>query len=85
MGFSAIPAKMDGPLLLPTLTLSSQYSHAGLIQLSIPWDILLLDTAAATEVRLVRLPLVNFYRGSGKQVVTSKLEGTGWTSNGAPF
>jgi hypothetical protein len=71
MGFSAIPPRMDSTLLLPTLTLASQHSDAGLIQLSIPWDVLLIDTAAATEVRLVRLPLVNFYRGSGKKIVVA--------------
>ena len=71
MGFSAIPPKMDTSLLLQTLTLASQHSDAGLIQLSIPWDVLLIDTAAATEVRIVRLPLVNFYRGSGKKIVVA--------------
>lgn len=71
MGFSAIPPKMDTSLLIPTLTLAAQHSDAGLIQLSIPWDILLIDTAAATEVRIVRLPLVNFYRGSGKKIVVA--------------
>lgn len=71
MGFSAIPPKMDTSLLIPTLTLAAQHSDAGLIQLSIPWDILLADTAAATEVRIVRLPLVNFYRGSGMKIVVA--------------
>ena len=71
MGFSALPPKLDTSLLIPTLTLSSQHSDAGLIQLSIPWDVLLIDTAAATEVRLVRLPLVNYYRGSGKKIVVA--------------
>ncbi|MEO8202188.1 MAG: hypothetical protein ABI679_16775 [Gemmatimonadota bacterium] len=71
MGFSALPPRADTSLLIPTLTLSSQHSDAGLIQLSIPWDILLADTAAATEVRIVRLPLVNYYRGSGKKIVVA--------------
>jgi hypothetical protein len=71
MGFSALPPSLDTTLLLPTLTLSSQHSDAGLIQLSIPWDILLADTAAATEVRIVRLPLVNFYRATGKTIVVA--------------
>jgi hypothetical protein len=71
MGFSAIPPRMDTSLLIPTLQLAVLHSDAGLIQLSIPWDVLLLDTAAATEVRVVRLPLVNFYRGSGKKIVVA--------------
>ena len=71
MGFSAIPPSPDTTLLLQTLTLSNQHSDAGLIQLSIPWSVLLMDTAAATEVRLVRLPLVNYYRGNGHKVVVA--------------
>lgn len=71
MGFSALPPRMDTTLLLATLNLAVQHSDAGLIQLSIPWDILLADTAAATEVRLVRLPLVNFYRASGMHIVVA--------------
>lgn len=71
MGFSAIPPRMDTAIVLPTLTLAAAHSDAGLIQLSIPWQVLLDDTAAATEVRVVRLPLVQFYRGSGMQVVVT--------------
>lgn len=71
MGFSAIPPAPDTALLIPTLTLANQHSDAGLVQLSIPWTILLADTAAATEVRVVRLPLVNFYRGTGRKIVVA--------------
>jgi hypothetical protein len=71
MGFSPIPPRLDTTLLVPTLTLAAQHSDAGLIQLSIPWDVLLADTAAATEVRLVRLPLVNYYRSTGRSIVVA--------------
>jgi hypothetical protein len=71
MGFSAIPPRADTALLLPTLTLAAQHSDAGLIQLSIPWTVLLDDTAAATEVRIVRLPLVEYYRGTGRSIVVA--------------
>ncbi len=71
MGFSAIPPRPDTALLLPTLELWTQRADAGLVQLSIPWDVLLADTAAATEVRLVRLPLVNYYRGKDLDVVVA--------------
>lgn len=71
MGFSAIPPRVDTALLFQTLALSSAHSDAGLIQLSIPWTILLADTAAAVEVRVVRLPLVDYYRGSGHKVVVA--------------
>ncbi len=71
MGFSAIPPRADTTLLLETLTLSTAHSDAGLIQLGIPWTVLLDDTAAATEVRVVRLPLVNFYRAHGHRIVVA--------------
>lgn len=71
MGFSAIPPAPDTSLLIPTLTLAAQHSDAGLIQLSIPWTVLLADTAAAYEVRQVRLPLVQYYRGGGRRVVVA--------------
>ncbi len=71
MGFSAIPPTADTTLLLQTLALSNQHADAGLIQLSIPWTVLLADTAAATEVRVVRLPLVDYYRGNGRKIVVA--------------
>jgi hypothetical protein len=71
MGFSALPPRPDTAILLRTLTLAAQHSDAGLIQLSVPWTVLLADTSAAREVRVVRLPLVNFYRGSGDRVVVA--------------
>jgi hypothetical protein len=71
MGFSAIPPRPDTALLLPTLALTSAHSDAGLVQLGIPWQVLLADTSAATEVRVVRLPLVNYYRAQGKRVVVA--------------
>jgi len=71
MGFSAIPPRPDTSIVLPTLMLAAQHSDAGLIQLSIPWTVLLADTAAATEVRVVRLPLVDYYRATGRSVVVA--------------
>ena len=60
MGFSATPPRPDTAVLLPTLTLAAQHSDAGLIQLAIPWQVLLDGASAAVEVRTVRLPLVNY-------------------------
>jgi hypothetical protein len=71
MGFSAIPPTPDTTLLLQTLALSTQHSDAGLIQLAIPWSVLLTGTPADSEVRLVRLPLANYYRGSGRRIVVA--------------
>ncbi len=71
MGFSALPPSLDTALLIPTLTLAAAHSDAGLIQLSMPWQLLLDDTAAASEVRAERLPLVQFYRGNGMKVVVT--------------
>jgi hypothetical protein len=71
MGFSAIPPRVDTTLLLPTLELAAQHSDVGLIQLSIPWSVLLDDTAAATEVRVVRLPLADYYRATGRPIIVA--------------
>ena len=71
MGFSAFPPRQDTAIILPTLALATQHSDAGLIQLGIPWTVLLADTSAATEVRTVRLPLVNYYRVLGQRVVVT--------------
>jgi len=71
MGFSPIPPKADTTLLAQVLALTAQHSDAGLVQLSVPWTILLADTAAATEVRIVRLPLVQYYRALGKSVTVA--------------
>ncbi|MGH7702229.1 MAG: hypothetical protein ACREMO_04010, partial [Gemmatimonadales bacterium] len=71
MGFSAIPPRADTAIQTRTLTLSTQHSDAGLIQLSIPWAVLLSGITAPQEVRIVRLPLVNYYRGGGRAVVVA--------------
>ena len=71
MGFSAFPPSADTALFLPTLTLTTQHSDAGLVQLSIPWTVLLGGTAAAEEVRVVRLPLANYYRGVGQPITVA--------------
>lgn len=71
MGFSAIPPRVDTTLLIPTLTLAAQHSDIGLVQLEIPWATLLADTSAALDVRRNRLPLVEFYRETGRPVVVA--------------
>jgi hypothetical protein len=71
MGFSAIPPKPDPALQMPTLDLTLQHSNAGLIQLSIPWTVLLAGTTAADEVGQVRLPLADYYRANGKKIVVA--------------
>ncbi len=71
MGFSAIPPTPDTTLLLQTLTLSSAHADAGLVQLEIPWATLLSGIPADSEVRTVRLPLVNYYRGTAHKVVVA--------------
>lgn len=71
MGFSAFPPRPDTAIILPTLTLTTQHSDAGLVQLSIPWTVLLGGTSAADEVRIVRLPLANYYRGVGQPITVA--------------
>ena len=74
MGFSALPPRPDTAILLPTLTLTTQHSDAGLVQLSIPWTVLLGGIPAAEEVRVVRLPLANYYRGVGQPITVAAFQ-----------
>jgi hypothetical protein len=71
MGFSALPPRPDTAILLPTLTLATQHSDAGLVQLSIPWTVLLGGVSAGEEVRVVRLPLADYYRGAGHPITVA--------------
>ena len=71
MGFSAFPPRPDTALVLPTLTLATQHSDAALIQLAIPWKVLLDGVPSAEEVRTVRLPLANFYRAVGQPIAVA--------------
>ena len=71
MGFSAFPPRPDTALVLPTLTLATKHSDAGLIQLSPPWTVLLDGTPAAVEVRVVRLPLADYYRAVGQPITVA--------------
>lgn len=71
MGFSAFPPRPDTTLVLPTLTLATHHSDAGLVQLSIPWQVLLDGVSAAEEVPTVRLPLANYYRAVGQPITVA--------------
>ena len=71
MGFSAFPPSNDPALQVPTLNMAAAHSDAGLIQLSIPWNTLLGGTSAPVEVRTVRFPLVQYYRGGGRVIVVA--------------
>lgn len=72
MGFSPVTPRFDSTLLLPVLTLAAAHSDVGLHQLSIPWEVLLSGAATpADEVRIVRLPLAQYYRATGRPVVVA--------------
>lgn len=71
MGFSAFPPRPDTALVLPTLTLATRHSDAALVQLGIPWQVLLGGVSPAEEVRTVRLPLANFYRAAGQPIAVA--------------
>jgi hypothetical protein len=71
MGFAEFPPRPDPALVLPTLEVWTQRADAGLVQLGIPWGVLLGGTEAREEVRQVRLPLANYYRGKGLTVAVT--------------
>lgn len=71
MGFAEFPPRPDPALVVPTLELWTPHADAGLIQLGIPWAVLIGGTAPADEVRAVRLPLAAYYRGKGLVVAVT--------------
>jgi hypothetical protein len=71
MGFAELPPRPDTALVLPTLELWTPRADAGLVQLGIPWAVLLAGTAPAAEVRAARLPLATYYRSKGLVVAVT--------------
>jgi len=62
MGFSAIPPRNDGVLLLQTLNAWTRRADAAILHIEPPWDSLLAGVPADSLVRGDALALVQFYR-----------------------
>jgi hypothetical protein len=69
MGFSAIPPRLDFPLLLATLDLWTRRADAAIVHEGVPWDSLLAGTRADSLVIRQKLGLIQYYRSKGLRVV----------------
>ena len=68
MGFSAIPPRIDQALVIQAIDVWSRRADAAIISMEPPWAELLAGTDPATLVRVVQLPLANYYRSKGHEL-----------------
>jgi len=71
MGFSPIPPKPDQATVLPTLEMWTRRADAGIMHVPPPWDSLLAGTPADSLVLRHLLPIANYYRAKGLEVVVT--------------
>lgn len=69
MGFSAIPARNSQDAVLAGLELWTRRADAAIMHVSVPYKALLAGTTAATYVNVVDLPLAQYYRAKGLELV----------------
>ena len=69
MGFSAIPPRPNEAVLLAALDMWTQRADAAILHVSPPWAALLSGTSATVAVNANELPLANYYRAKGLQIV----------------
>jgi hypothetical protein len=63
MGFSGFPPKPDLGVAVQSIALWSQRADAAIMHLSVPWALLLADTAAEVALRRDGVDLARYYRG----------------------
>ena len=69
MGFSAMPPRLELPLVLRTIEEFAPRADAALLSTSPPWKTLLAGTPAATIVTQDPLPLAGLFRAKGLPIV----------------
>lgn len=69
MGFSAIPARPSQEAALAGLAVWTQRADAAIMHVSVPYKSMLSGTTATTYINTVDLPLAQYYRGKGLQLV----------------
>ena len=69
LGFSALPPRLETPLVLRTIDEMSRHADAALVPLTPPWKGLLADTSAALLVRRDQLGLIQLYRSKSFPIV----------------
>jgi hypothetical protein len=69
MGFSPIPPKNDQSTVLPNLEMWTRRADGGIMHVPPPWDSLLAGTRPDSLVLRALVPIANYYRAKGLQVV----------------
>ncbi|HSQ59352.1 MAG TPA: hypothetical protein VLT84_02785 [Acidobacteriota bacterium] len=87
MGFSGVPPKADQALAIASIDLWSRRADAALILSEPPWDSLLAGFPPDSLVRVLHLPLANYYRSKGHRIVVSvdPTNGLDRSSDSAPL
>jgi hypothetical protein len=71
MGFSNIPPSPDQAVALATLNLWAERADAAIMHVGVPWAAMLADTTAAAKVAAEMVPVANYYRAHGFQLVVT--------------
>src|SRR5262245_56719557 len=69
MGFSAIPPRFDSTIVQQAIDHWVPHADAAIMHVSPPWAALIAGTPAATAVAVVEVPLANYYRSKGLDIV----------------
>lgn len=69
LGFSPFPPRLEIPLLLQTIEMSSQHADAALLPLTPPWKSMLAGTAPGFLIRRDHLGIIELLRGRGLPVI----------------
>lgn len=69
MGFSAIPPRNDTAIIVPAINYWALRADAAIIHASPPWSALIAGIPAATAVDTVEVPLANYFRAKGLELV----------------
>lgn len=87
MGFSGVPPNADQALAIAAIDLWSLRADAALILSEPPWDSLLAGFPPDSLVRVLHLPLANYYRSKGHRIVVSvdPTNGLDRSSDSAPL
>ena len=69
MGFSAIPPRNDTAITVPAINNWALHADAAITHASPPWTALIAGIPAATAVDTVQVPLANYFRAKGLDLV----------------
>lgn len=69
MGFSAIPPRLDTAIVIPAINNWVPHADAAIMHVSPPWAALLGGFSPAMAVDTVEVPLANYYRARGLDIV----------------